>query len=93
MGCVFSFGELVSAGIGPMLFVFLMIRRPPRSTLDRSSAASDVYKRQGIARTGKMLACDHVAIKPDILILGKALSGGVLPILSLIHISEPTRPY
>ena len=28
-------------------FVFLMIRRPPRSTLDRSSAASDVYKRQG----------------------------------------------
>ena len=29
------------------MFVFLMIRRPPRSTLDRSSAASDVYKRQG----------------------------------------------
>ena len=28
---------------------FLMIRRPPRSTLDRSSAASDVYKRQGVA--------------------------------------------
>ena len=27
-------------------FLFLMIRRPPRSTLDRSSAASDVYKRQ-----------------------------------------------
>ena len=32
------------------LFFFLMIRRPPRSTLDRSSAASDVYKRQGHAR-------------------------------------------
>ena len=31
------------------LFVFLMIRRPPRSTLDRSSAASDVYKRQNQA--------------------------------------------
>ena len=29
-------------------FFFLMIRRPPRSTLDRSSAASDVYKRQDI---------------------------------------------
>ena len=28
------------------MFVFLMVRRPPRSTLDRSSAASDVYKRQ-----------------------------------------------
>ena len=32
-----------------MLFFFLMIRRPPRSTLDRSSAASDVYKRQAEA--------------------------------------------
>ncbi|NUM50843.1 MAG: ornithine--oxo-acid transaminase [Flavobacteriales bacterium] len=37
----------------------------------------------GIARTGKMLACDHEEVKPDILILGKALSGGVLP-LSLV---------
>ena len=32
------------------LVFFLMIRRPPRSTLDRSSAASDVYKRQALAR-------------------------------------------
>ncbi|MBS1951896.1 MAG: Ornithine aminotransferase [Cytophagales bacterium] len=34
----------------------------------------------GIARTGKMLACDHENVRPDILILGKALSGGALPI-------------
>lgn len=34
----------------------------------------------GIARTGKMLASDHEDVKPDILILGKALSGGVMPI-------------
>jgi ornithine--oxo-acid transaminase len=34
----------------------------------------------GIARTGKMLASDHENVKPDLLILGKALSGGVLPI-------------
>ncbi|MDZ4716496.1 MAG: ornithine--oxo-acid transaminase [Cytophagales bacterium] len=34
----------------------------------------------GIARTGKMLASDHEGVHPDILILGKALSGGVLPI-------------
>jgi ornithine--oxo-acid transaminase len=33
----------------------------------------------GIARTGKLLACDHEGVRPDILILGKALSGGVLP--------------
>jgi ornithine--oxo-acid transaminase len=33
----------------------------------------------GLARTGKMLACDHEGVRPDILILGKALSGGVLP--------------
>lgn len=34
----------------------------------------------GIARTGKLLCCDHAGIKPDLLILGKALSGGVLPV-------------
>ena len=34
----------------------------------------------GIARTGKMLACDHENVHPDILILGKAISGGVFPV-------------
>lgn len=34
----------------------------------------------GIARTGKLLACDHEGVRPDVLILGKAISGGVLPI-------------
>lgn len=38
----------------------------------------------GIARTGKLLACDHEGIKPDILILGKALSGGVLPVSAIL---------
>src|SRR5678816_4638522 len=54
-----------------------MIRRPPRSTLDRSSAASDVYKRQhqdGRARQRDRAA--HLERDMD---------------LSLIHISEPTR--
>ncbi len=34
----------------------------------------------GLARTGKMLACDHENVRPDILILGKALSGGMYPV-------------
>lgn len=38
----------------------------------------------GLARTGKMLAIDHENIKADILILGKALSGGVLPISAVL---------
>lgn len=38
----------------------------------------------GIARTGKLLACDHENVKPDILILGKAISGGVYPISAVL---------
>lgn len=38
----------------------------------------------GIARTGKMLCVDHENVKPDILILGKALSGGVLPVSAVL---------
>lgn len=42
----------------------------------------------GLARTGKMLACDHENVKPDILILGKALSGGTLPISAVLASNE-----
>lgn len=38
----------------------------------------------GLCRTGKMMACDHENIKPDILILGKALSGGMLPVSAVL---------
>ncbi|MGB4845573.1 MAG: ornithine--oxo-acid transaminase [Ferruginibacter sp.] len=38
----------------------------------------------GLARTGKMLTCDHENVRPDILILGKALSGGVLPVSAVL---------
>ncbi len=38
----------------------------------------------GIARTGQLLACDHENVKPDILILGKAISGGVYPVSAVL---------
>ena len=63
-----------------------MIRRPPRSTLDRSSAASDVYKRQlpdGSVLTESAAILIHLGLEHP--------ASGLL--LSLIHISEPTRPY
>ena len=42
----------------------------------------------GIARTGKILACDHENVKPDILILGKAISGGVYPVSAVLADDE-----
>jgi ornithine--oxo-acid transaminase len=42
----------------------------------------------GLARTGKMLACDHERVRPDIIILGKALSGGVLPVSAVLSDNE-----
>ena len=42
----------------------------------------------GLARTGKMLACDHEGVKPDILVLGKALSGGILPVSAVLASNE-----
>ncbi len=49
----------------------------------------------GIARTGRMLAVDHEQVRPDVLILGKALSGGVLPVSAVLaddHIMLCIRP-
>ena len=48
-----------------------------------------------MGRTGKMLACDYENIKPDILILGKALSGGIMPISAVLSnkkIMEVIKP-
>ena len=89
-----------------------MIRRPPRSTLDRSSAASDVYKRQVFRTTGTVVKfAGHTAVylegtdkelpsqKPRNEQEADDESDRQLPALregeglSLIHISEPTRPY
>ncbi len=42
----------------------------------------------GLCRTGKVLACDHENVKPDILILGKALSGGTMPVAAILANNE-----
>jgi ornithine--oxo-acid transaminase len=42
----------------------------------------------GLGRTGKMLACDHENVRPDILILGKALSGGTIPVSAVLADNE-----
>lgn len=42
----------------------------------------------GLARTGRMFCCDHEGVKPDVLILGKALSGGVMPVSAVLSSNE-----
>ena len=49
----------------------------------------------GIARTGELLACDYENVKPDVLILGKAVSGGVYPVSAVLandHIMDVIKP-
>ena len=88
-----TFGEImVCISWYVMIVFFLMIRRPPRSTLDRSSAASDVYKRQTLTlplNSEKMAPKTIFVNAFDELFIGP--NGDLF--LSLIHISEPTRPY
>lgn len=60
-----------------------------RSICDRNNVlfiADEVQT--GLCRTGKMLCCDHENVRPDILILGKALSGGVLPVSAVLADDE-----
>jgi len=42
----------------------------------------------GIARTGRLLCCEHFGIKPDIVLLGKAISGGVYPVSAVLASKE-----
>ena len=76
-----------------LLYFFLMIRRPPRSTLDRSSAASDVYKRQTLIAKQKAPNKLRQEIKAGGMEQTVLFDGEKGVMLSLIHISEPTRPY
>lgn len=65
---------------------------PSEGFLSKAKAICEQYNtlfiadevQTGIARTGKLLACDYENVKPDILILGKALSGGVYPVSAVL---------
>ncbi len=65
---------------------------PDEGYLTRVRALCDEYNvlfiadeiQTGLCRTGKMLCCDHENVRPDILILGKALSGGILPVSAVL---------
>jgi ornithine--oxo-acid transaminase len=69
---------------------------PDEGYLKGVRALCDKYKvlfiadevQTGLCRTGKMLACDHENVRPDILILAKALSGGILPISAVLADDE-----
>ena len=69
VSCDFHFCLFMCTPLFFILFFFLMIRRPPRSTLDRSSAASDVYKRQVqffVAMVGCIVLSILVVTSPEI---------------------------
>ena len=89
---MYVIGVIISLWIDSIFF-FLMIRRPPRSTLDRSSAASDVYKRQELIA----MYLEQVDwLDPRAIAQREAMDAETTAMylkLSLIHISEPTRPY
>ena len=84
--------DIVEPSVCYVRVFFLMIRRPPRSTLDRSSAASDVYKRQDVCDIAFQDRDEDVTSSPAFHAYAKRIKDGIYG-LSLIHISEPTRPY
>ena len=92
--------EALRAAIGPNTCAFLVepiqceagILIPPDGYL---RAASDLCRERnllfmadeiqtGLGRTGRWLACDHEGVRPDVLILGKALSGGFYPVSAVV---------
>ena len=70
-----------------------MIRRPPRSTQSRSSAASDVYKRQGAHGVEIAIGRGDGGFRTETVAIDNYIPSTNVLALSLIHISEPTRPY
>jgi len=107
----FADAELLERAITPQTAAFIVepiqgeagIRVPPEGYLRRCADICRKHRvlfiadeiQSGLGRTGRMLACDHEQVKPDGLILGKALGGGLLPVsmfLARQEIMEVFRP-
>lgn len=96
--------EDLQAAIGPNTCGFLVepiqgeagVKMPPDGYLKKARelcAANNVLFcadeiQTGLGRTGRMFACDHEGIKPDLFILGKALSGGLYPISAVVGTAD-----
>ncbi|MBI4704849.1 MAG: ornithine--oxo-acid transaminase [Deltaproteobacteria bacterium] len=92
--------EALARAIGPHTVAFLVepiqgesgVRVPPEGFLRRAReicsargvllVADEIQT--GLGRTGRLLCCDHEGIKPDLVVLGKALGGGLLPISAVV---------
>lgn len=100
----FGDAEALEAAITPHTVAFLVepiqgeggIVTPPDGYLRRCREISSRHGvlmicdevQTGLGRTGKLLACDHEGIRPDGLVLGKALGGGLLPVSAFLASNE-----
>ena len=74
---------------GSVIIFFIVLLQTVREVCTKNNVlwiADEVQT--GLGRTGKRLAVDHENVKPDILVLGKALSGGVLPVSAALANDE-----
>ena len=100
----FGDAEALERAIGPRTCAFLLepiqceagLLIPPDGYLQ---AAAEICRRErvlmvadeiqtGLGRTGRFMACDHEGVRPDVVILGKALSGGVYPVSAVVSSAE-----
>ncbi|HVJ55608.1 MAG TPA: ornithine--oxo-acid transaminase [Aliidongia sp.] len=100
----FGDADAMAAAIGPNTAAILVepiqgeagIILPPRGWLRRLRELCDEHRvlliadeiQSGLGRTGKWLACEHEGVRPDLVLLGKALGGGLLPVSAVVGTAE-----